>query len=320
MSLKITDIRSAGPAEWDAIWEGCPYSTYFHSREWAEIWNIYTKGVICPDSKVIEFSDGKKALLPLSLNKSENCFLSSPAGTYGGWISTDSLGTEHAALLAKYLTEGTLNLTWRLNPYDKLAFKVGVNTTKSEKTHSLKLSDGFGTVYRKWETGSIARKVRKARKCGVSVRTASGPKDWNDYYEVYEDSLQRWGTNATSFYSRKLFDEMYRRDSPYIKLWLSVYHNRIIAGALCFYSKTHVVYWHGAALKNYFHLRPVNILMFEAIKQACQEGYIWFDFNPSGMHKGVEEFKKSFGSEVLKCPAIVLKTPEKTLVRKSDRG
>jgi lipid II:glycine glycyltransferase (peptidoglycan interpeptide bridge formation enzyme) len=93
-----------------------------------------------------------------------------------------------------------------------------------------------------------------------------------------------------------------------VKLWVAEYQNRIISGALCFYSKRHVVYWHGAGLSDYFHLRPANLLLSEVIKHACEDGYWWFDFNPSGTHEGVANFKRRFGAKSMACPVIVRKS------------
>jgi CelD/BcsL family acetyltransferase involved in cellulose biosynthesis len=101
---------------------------------------------------------------------------------------------------------------------------------------------------------------------------------------------------------------MLRCDSPRIKLWTAVVEDRLVAGALCFYGQGQVVYWHGAALEAYFHVRPVNLLFCEAIKDACETGYRWFDFNPSGGHEGVKAFKQSFGAVSLQCPVISIET------------
>ena len=69
ISISITDVRPATANEWDLNWEECDYATYFHSREWAEIWNVYTKSNICTEPTLVLFSDGKNSLLPLSSQK-----------------------------------------------------------------------------------------------------------------------------------------------------------------------------------------------------------------------------------------------------------
>jgi lipid II:glycine glycyltransferase (peptidoglycan interpeptide bridge formation enzyme) len=88
---------------------------------------------------------------------------------------------------------------------------------------------------------------------------------------------------------------------------LSIYQDKVISGALCFHSKRHYVYWHGASIETYFNLRPVNLLLYEVIKNACEKGYLWFDFNPSAVLKGVKAFKERFGAQALKCPIVELR-------------
>jgi hypothetical protein len=325
MKLQIATVRPATSLEWDEIWQECDYATYFHSREWAEIWNIYTDGKMYPDPKLIIFNDKKKGLLPLSHQKSlrglVKNYISSPAGTFGGWISKDELTAEHSKLLSSYLIRKHRNLIWRLNPYDKTIGQNGIKITNDDKTHALNLSHGFDAIYKKWtkNNGAIVRKARKACKEGVSIRHAVSLEDWKNYFRVYEDCLKRWAEKATSRYRWTLFEEIFKRNSHHIKLWLSFYQEKAIAGALVFFAKKHAVYWHGAALEQYFNLRPVNLLMYEAVKNACEQGYTWFDFNPSGGHEGVLKFKKSFGTQELSSPVVNIQSKVTKLTTFSKR-
>ena len=107
--LSIKSVRSADKSEWDEIWQKCDYSTYYHSREWAEVLSVFTKNQLIPQPKIVVFSDGKKALIPLLLEKKmwgliKNYF-SSWDGDYGGPISVDGLGDDHIALIMNYLTK-----------------------------------------------------------------------------------------------------------------------------------------------------------------------------------------------------------------------
>ena len=122
MNLTIDNIRKATDEEWDATWSACEYATYFHSREWAEIWRVYSKGAMLPTPQFVTFSDGNTCLLPISSRKSffglRRQYLSSPAGTFGGWISNDQLLPEHARVMANHMTSHSPGLSWRMNPYD----------------------------------------------------------------------------------------------------------------------------------------------------------------------------------------------------------
>lgn len=319
MSVSIVNIRPATSDEWDTIWQGCDYSTYFHSREWAEIWNVYTKGKMRPEPIVIEFSDGKKALLPLSLEKGWGGFLkryiSSPAGTFGGWISEDELTIEHAKLLVEYMI-GLGNLIWRENPYDPNLSKINIPYAKEDFTQVIDLRQGFDAIYKNWTKGhtSTARKASKALREGVIISQAKSLKEWRIYYDIYKDSLRRWGEKASSSYEWFLFEIMFNKQSTNIKLWLAYYNEEITSGALYFYHNRHIVYWHGAGYEKYFNLRPVNLIKYDIIMDACSKGYWWCDFNPSGGHEGVKAFKKSFGAEMYPSKVLIRKTRIKKVI------
>jgi lipid II:glycine glycyltransferase (peptidoglycan interpeptide bridge formation enzyme) len=318
MDIEITHVRLATSQEWDEIWNYCDYATYFHSREWSEIWRDYTEGNLQPDAKLVSFSDGKQALLPLSSRKLYKGlikgYLSSPAGTFGGWLSNDELTTSHAQLLSQYLIN-LENIQWRFNPYDPLLTQFSVPNAKEDITDVLNLRNGFEAIYQKWTKGHSSA-ARKARKASIYIKKAQDLQEWQVYYQLYEDSLKRWGVKQTSFYRWSLFNLMFIRQSSNIQLWLAIYEDQIIAGALCFYSKTHVVYWHGSALSDYFKFRPVNLLMYEIIYDACQHDYHWFDFNPSSGHEGVKAFKRSFGTQELSSSVLFAQSSNKILLDK----
>ncbi len=267
---------------------------------------------------MLALSDGKQVLVPLSvqtrLKGLIRSYISSPAGTFGGWISGDELQIDHATALFQHLN-GMGNLTWRVNPYDHLTVSAIAGAGQDDETQVLDLAIGFDQIYRNWTKGHKAA-ARQAKKEGVKVRLAADQQDWHAYYEVYEDSLRRWGENATSRYKWPLFEQLARRNSPHIQLWLAEYQGRIIAGALAVSSKDQINYWHGATLEEYFNVRPVHLLMYVTIEYACAQGYRWFDFNPSGGHAGVKSFKKSFGTMALSSPVIHLQTPARTALLK----
>ena len=196
----------------------------------------------------------------------------------------------------KFIARRYSDLIWRFNPYEKMLCTGKKGRIIEDETLALDLSIGFEEIYRGWTKGH-ASATRQAQKAGVEISFAETPSDWKNYFTVYEDSLNRWGKNTTLAYSWHLFETIMRRASPDIRLWLAKYEGLVIAGALCFYSPTHVVYWHGAALSSHFKLRPVNLLMYEAIRDAAGRGFKWFDFNPSGGLDGVRAFKRSFGAQ-----------------------
>jgi hypothetical protein len=320
--VSVSNIRSASSHEWDMIWRECEYSTYFHSREWAEIWSCYTKGKMSLTPFLVIFSDGKRALLPFScltkegvmpiLMDTRRLYISSPECTYGGWISKDKLEVDHVILLLSLLEQKFKNLFWRMNPYDDLALESRGNISRVSiddegETHAINLEKGFDIIASRMSRDH-RRAVKKAIQNGVSVRISSSIEDWYNYYQVYEDTLSRWGNRLLGEkYSWEFFQDIFKRNSPNVELWLAIYQDRVISGALFFHSKKNFIDWHSAAMEKYLNLKPVNLLLFEVIKQACTKGYTWFDFNPSAGLQGVKSFKEGFGAQSLKCPIVRLK-------------
>ena len=317
--LEIARVAPASPADWDDIWSACDHATWFHSRAWAEAWRSYTRGGVRPHPRLVHFSDGRRALLPLSVQSSHlglrKIHLSSPAGTFGGWIASDTLAPAHATLLAGLLARGVGGLVWRVNPHDPTTEGIALPPAVADVTHVLDLRPGFEAVHHRWTKGH-ASAARKAEREGVTVAVAASPDAWRAYYAIYEDSLARWGEGASSRYGWPLFEALAACDPRGVRLWLAWHDGEVVAGALCLYARRHVAYWHGAALASRFDLRPVNLLLREAIRDACERGYGVFDFNPSGGHEGVVAFKRSFGAEARPAPVITVETTRLRLARR----
>lgn len=307
---EICSVRSVTDEHWQAIWMDSLSSTYFHSPGWARLWEQYSEGKLCPSAKLVTFRDGEEALIVLSAVKCRRglitSYLSSPAGTYGGWITRDQLDREHCQALALFLRNRHPDLFWRVNPFDEMQTKLECALFDNDRTYVLDLTSGFVAIEKLWSKGSNAtqRKVRKARQSGVTIREAESEGDWLNFFETYQDSLERWGDQVSSRYEWGLFDLMRRMPGESVKLWLGETQGRVACGAICVYSPSHTAYWLGAGREEYFSLRPVNYLMYEIVKDACTRSCKWFDFNPSGGHEGVEAFKRSFGAVPLDCPVL----------------
>ncbi|RJQ32855.1 MAG: GNAT family N-acetyltransferase [Actinobacteria bacterium] len=318
--LSIEDIYTPTDNEWDLIWKDCNYATYFHSREWAQIWSVYLKGKSNPCPKLILFSDGKKALLPLSIQSGfkglTKTHISSPEGTYGGWISEDKLEIAQGKLIVDHLYKEYPNLLWFINPYDPLISKLDIKPVVEDKTYAIDLSAGFDDAYNKWKP-SKKNRVRRATKLGIICRKANSLEDWMAYYRVYKDSLSRWGNKATTNYKEELLTQLFNRHSPNIKLWLAEYENKVISGSLFLYAKNHIVSWHASSLKKYLTTGVAIFLKYNAMKDACQDGYKWFDLNPCGGHEGVREYKKEFGASELDASVVCIQTPLKKILTKT---
>jgi hypothetical protein len=325
VTLTVQFKGAATLQQWQSTWEGCPTSTYFHSPEWAKIWQLHTRGAVRPAPKLLRFSDGCEAIIPLchqtKMRGLLNRYVSSPEATYGGWISTDALTTEHAVLLIDWMMKADgKNLVWRLNPYDPIAFEAAVECdldVRRDETHAVRLQPDADKLFRGFKKGT-REDIKKAKKRGcIEVSCASTEAEWKAYYRVYQDSLSRWGHNPDEGYDWGLFQTIFKLQSPHVKLWISRYEGQIVSGELTFYAKTHAVSWHAATLKDYLRSGVGKYQTFEIIMDCCARGYRWLDFNPSAGLDGVKGLKESFRAEVLPAPLVYVDTPLKRWIRKA---
>jgi hypothetical protein len=269
---------------------------------------------------MVEFNDRRSALIPVSHKKGFRGLLdvvfSSAAGTYGGWISSDELSLEHARLLSALMIKSYPNLVWRLNPYDSTVHQLVLPRLIPDETHTIDLRIGFDAAFRRWRRGH-SDAVRQARRFGVSIAQADTEEEWKEYFDVYLDTLRRWGSGASSVYGWKLFKTVLKIKSEHVKLWTARHSGRIISGILTFQAPRVVVAWHAGTLSDCFYLRPQHYLHYEILRDACDRGYCWYDLNPSGGHEGVKETKKHFGATPLPAPILSNTSTGMKLARKS---
>jgi len=293
----IAGIRKATDLEWDTMVDAAGPAIYFQTREWFGIWADYAG--FKNDTKLIHFESGKKVLLPLAhINLIKGLvpvYFLAPKGM-GGFITNDYLDHNEKKELFEVLRKIKM-LYCAVNPYDELTNEFdGFNN--EDFTQFLDLSEGFGPLFKKWTWGHSSR-ARKGMREGLTAELASAEGDWRSYFELYQDNLVRWGENTTNVYGWDLFEIMYKKKSDKIKLWLAKYDGQTISGALCFYHNRHVAYWHSATSERFYKkLNATQVLQYCIIKDACEKGFLLYDFLPSSGIKGVIDFKSGFSPQM----------------------
>lgn len=289
-------VRKIDESEWRNFVDNCPSATFFHTPDWYQVWKDYLGWGI--EARYFSFKSGNTALLPLCSRKRLKGlikeYFSGPVGTYGGILTNTPLSKDEAILLERYLSNFN-SLQIRMNPFNSILGDTFF--TEKDFSQTIALSQGWESIIDSWSKNH-SRSVKKGIREEVQIRTAF-KNDWKHYYGIYQDSRKRWGEKASNNYSWDLFKILSQLSPTVCKLWLAFKDEKIISGCLCFYYNQHVVYWHGATLSTHFHLKPAHVLQHHIIKHAAEEGYRWYDFNPSGGHEGVVNFKAGFGAEVI---------------------
>jgi CelD/BcsL family acetyltransferase involved in cellulose biosynthesis len=305
MSLRIEKIQPAEESEWRRVWKECDYATYFHSPGWAHIWREYTGGAVRPTPRRIVFSDGLTALAPLSEQSICRGILkrhvSSPAGTFGGCISSDPLAAEHFDLLGRYM-KSLANLNWRINPYAPFHTDATACAFSDDYTYAIDLETSWDVLCTTMNRSQIPRKVRQAEKHHLRVDRMA-QRHLKAYHAIYLDCQHRWDS-ATNSYTPRIFELLY--GDANCEFW-GVFgpDNRMLCAGPFLIASRHVASWLALASSDSLHMKPYECLYYHLIQHYKERGFKWFDFNPSGGHEGVDRFKKGFGAAPRPSPVYI---------------
>jgi lipid II:glycine glycyltransferase (peptidoglycan interpeptide bridge formation enzyme) len=168
---------------------------------------------------------------------------------------------------------------------------------KVDFTQILKLDEDKEKLWATYSHG-VRQYINKAKKFGVVCKVANNNiNKWKKYYSIYQEALERWGNKATSQYPFSLFENMFKARDPNIKLWFVIFDAKVVGGCLTFYHNKHCVSWYAFFLSDYFKYGISNFLFHNIILDAIGKGYKYYDFSPSGWHKGTVEFKKNLAQK-----------------------
>ena len=307
MTRNRITLKDASGEEWLRAWQSDPRAAYSQGPVWNRVWADFLGLQPCPRRV---FVDGEYAgILPLTCRaRSPFRLQDSGINGYGGLLTApDTLSrpaqdtlSVHRAIAAKLG-----NFRALLNPFSMPDALTMTNETRATADTAatgdtatiqyLDLRGGFETQFHAWSKGHRAAAKQGIRE-GVTVARAASIDDWRAYYEIYQDSLRRWGDTVSSRYPWELFQLLHDAGDNNIVLWLARYKNEPTAGSLCFYARRHIAYWHGAALELNFNLKAPHVLQYRIAEDAAQRGYHWYDMLSSGGHKGVETFKSGFAA------------------------
>ncbi len=290
---------------WLEVARNCEYATFFHTPIWSE---LVTRAF--PDlqdaTRYTTLRDGVRVVLPLvavarRLGSRLAIAHSTAFGCYGGLIADGPVDEPARARIHRgALRSGIVELEVTQNPlapFPAPRFRaVGV---REDFTDLLSLARGYAAVVERF-TSERRREIKKGRESGVRTRVATTLDDYRSYFGAYEDSLRRWGEGVTLRYPWDLFEvchDLARRYPMHVKLWLAERDGETLGGALNFYWNHHAVGWHSAAYTRALDSYAFAVLVADAVEEACDRGFAWFDLNPSGGLEGVAAFKSRFGGE-----------------------
>lgn len=170
------------------------------------------------------------------------------------------------------------------------------------KRHVLELALDPDEIKKKINKKTIMYSIRKAKKNGVEIKEDNTINGVKEFYKLNEKTRTKHGVPSQPFnYFIKLYHNMIQNELAYVLL---AYDNKkVIAASIFFKFKKTIHYKYNASDPKYIREKnPNHLLTWIAIKNACLDGYRYFDFGrTSPDNSGLMRYKEMWGAKTICC-------------------
>lgn len=138
--------------------------------------------------------------------------------------------------------------------------------------------------------------IRKAKKSGVEIYCGRSPELFCKFKKLYnatmdKDNAKEYYYFEEDFYKSVLYDLKYNS-----LIFYAVYEEKIISMSIILITNKYVHYHLSASDREYQHLAPTNLLLYEAACWSCVNGYKVFHLGGGlgSKQDNLYRFKKAF--------------------------
>lgn len=304
--------------EWDARLAGFPDASFFHTAAWSEVLrrtyglrpayfrdgDAHETRAVFPIMEVASWLTGRRGV---SLPFSDRC---SPLAT--GPAALDRV-------LAAAAGHGTTR-SWRYLECRGTSGEVrGAAGSTTFHSHTLSLEGGEAALFAGC-SAATRRAVRKAQRNYLQIEFSTDLASMQQFYRLHCATRRRHGLPPQPFrFFRHLLRLVLQADRGWLVL-VSV--NRVpAAGAIFFRFGPTVTYKFGASDPAFAHLRPNNLIMWEAIIRSARAGHRTFDFGRTSLENtGLRHFKLGWGAEERPLHYFRYQLPGARVISAPDRA
>jgi FemAB-related protein (PEP-CTERM system-associated) len=158
-------------------------------------------------------------------------------------------------------------------------------------TFRLDLIGGASALWARLDA-KVRNQVRKGQKSGLAVEW-TGRDGVADFYDVFAVNMRDLGSPV---HDRRFFEALLGELPDEAGLAIVRHDGRPIAGAVCLsFRETVHVPW-ASSLRAFRGLCANNVLYWEIMSRASEEGRRWLDFGRSTRGSGTYHFKRQWGA------------------------
>lgn len=267
--------------------------TIFHHKEWL---SVLQKQYRCKPF-YISNNNSNKALLPICEVKilGKKKWVSLPFSDY-----VPSVFESESELLKSldYLIEkANLNGV----KFIELKFDTLSHNKFSKKqvaySHITQLTNDTETLFKSFKKTRVQQPITKSHREGINVTITNNYKDMEIFYKLHLMTRKKLGVpiQPKNFF-KLVYEKLIRSDLGFISI-AEKDNIPLSAGIFAGFGKT-LTYKYGASNPEYLKLRANHSMIWEAMKEAVNRDYKYFDFGKTDMeNKGLRQFKLGWATK-----------------------
>jgi hypothetical protein len=240
---------------------------------------------VCPVHRI------RKGILQLDYTNNGNYEI-----PYGGWVFN-----VNQIDFKRLWSSIPVSLLGSLTYHSSFIYDIPEILKKKGKKFETGVIDLSQTIEAIWQNNINPKKrnkIRKAEKSGISIKNY-GKEGLNIYYSLLRDFREGEGLSVKSFnYYEKLLNNYFPEK---ILILISYLEERPLTGVVILGNKNVMHYWHGASANDIPNLGQGELLQWEAIKWAKNQGSRYYDLCVIEQERlpAIAQFKMGFTRELI---------------------
>jgi len=182
-----------------------------------------------------------------------------------------------------------------------IEFRGGQNTFKESPTseahyfHTLDLDQDEQKIFSSFKSNT-KRNIKKAVKENIKITLSNSLSSLKEFNRLNCITRKLHGLPPQPYhFFEKIYEHIISQKKGFVVL--AYYQKKPVAGAVYFHFSGQAIYKYGASDRRFQHLRPNNLVMWEAIKWYAQNGFRSFSFGRTEPeNKGLIQFKRGWGT------------------------
>jgi lipid II:glycine glycyltransferase (peptidoglycan interpeptide bridge formation enzyme) len=303
--VKISIIDPTIDSRWDEFVARHEKGTIFHTSAWAAV--IKEAYNYLPSYYVLEDEAGQFiAGIPLYLVRSRLTgvrFICLPFSDYCYPLGNDSADITLLLNSVKEKIKAGAASYLEIRGWQNRAIppQSEMVTREYNLRHILDLEPSADILKERFHH-SVRRGIHQAEKRGVTVRMTHTEADLHHFFELNVATHKKLGVlpQPHAFF-KALYRHVISQDLGFLAM--AEWDGKVIAGVLFLKYKDTIYYKFNASVKNYLQKRPNHLIIWEAIRYTCANGYKYFDFGRCPFEEeGLRTFKCRWGSQEINLP------------------